>query len=401
MRKNLTNVRGFRVWGAHIGIKSKRRDLALIVSQEPASAAGVFTKNKVIAAPVKVTKDNIRDGTAQAIVITSGNANACTGKKGLYAAETVAATLSNELKIPKESVLVSATGVIGEPYPIDKVIKGIKKHVRNLSKRNIAGTMTANAIMTTDTFQKETYLSFRLGKTKVNMAGIAKGAGMIHPDMATMLAFIVCDAEIDPSLLQESLNCAVDKTFNMISIDGDTSTNDMVLVLSNGLAGNKRIKEKNQDYKKFSYNLKLLCRILAKSIVSDGEGATKFIEYKVVNAASQRDAIKIVRTISNSNLIRTALFGRDPNWGRIIAAVGRAGVDVDPDKIDISIGSKRLILVAKDGGVVEFNKRQLKQMLKSSRLKVQVDLNGGQASAMGWGTDLSYEYIRINAEYTT
>jgi glutamate N-acetyltransferase/amino-acid N-acetyltransferase len=361
----------------------------------------VFTKNKVIAAPVKVTKDHIQDGTAQAIVITSGNANACTGKKGLYAAETVAATLSNELNIQKESVLVSATGIIGEPYPIDKVIKGIKKHVRNLSKRNIAGTMTANAIMTTDTFQKETYISFRLGKTIVNMAGIAKGAGMIHPDMATMLAFIVCDAEIEPGLLQESLNCAVDKTFNMISIDGDTSTNDMVLVLSNGLAGNKRIKEKNQDYQKFSYNLKLLCRILAKSIVSDGEGATKFIEYKVINAASQRDAIKIVRTISNSNLIRTALFGRDPNWGRIIAAVGRAGVEVNPDMIDISLGSKKMVLVAQDGCVVEFNRRQLKQMLKSSRIRVLVDLKDGHASAIGWGTDLSYEYIRINAEYTT
>jgi glutamate N-acetyltransferase/amino-acid N-acetyltransferase len=401
VQKNISAVKGFKVWGAHIGIKSKRRDLALIVSQTPASAAGVFTQNKIIAAPVLVTKKHIKDGKAQAIVVTSGNANACTGEAGLLAAEKMAKTLADELKIEPEDVIVSSTGVIGEPYPIDKVVNGIKKNVQNLSSRQIAGAMAANAIITTDTFQKDAYLSFRLGKTKINLAGIAKGAGMIHPNMATMLAFITCDANIEPSLLDHALRCAVNKSFNMISVDGDTSTNDMVVILSNGHAGNKRIVEKDKNYRIFANKLKVLCRVLAKAIISDGEGATKFVEYKVKNAKNAKDAKQIVRTISNSNLVRTALFGRDPNWGRIIAAVGRAGVEIEPDNIDIYIGSRKIIKVAESGNFVEFNKKQLKLMLKSSRINVIVDLNDGDAQAVGWGTDFSYDYVRINAEYTT
>jgi glutamate N-acetyltransferase/amino-acid N-acetyltransferase len=305
------------------------------------------------------------------------------------------------MSIPVEHVIVSATGVIGEPFPIDKVVRGIKNNVRHLSRRHVAGAMVANAIMTTDTFQKEDFISFPMSRTQVNMAGIAKGAGMIHPDMATMLGFIVSDADIRPNLLQEALNCAVSKTFNMISVDGDTSTNDMVVVLSNGMAGNRRIEEKGHDYHRFAGKLEKLCRNLAKSIVSDGEGATKFVEYRVVNAPSDEEARAVLRTVSNSNLVRTALFGRDPNWGRILAAVGRSDADVDPDRIDVHMGAKKLVQVARGGACVGFNRTQLKQMMKSARIRILIDLNNGDGEAMGWGSDFSYEYVRINAEYTT
>jgi glutamate N-acetyltransferase/amino-acid N-acetyltransferase len=373
----------------------------LIVSQTPASAAGVFTQNQIVAAPIIISKKHIENGIAQAIVATSGNANACTGEEGLKAAEAMANIMADELEILNENVIVASTGIIGETYPIDKVVKGIKKNIRNLSNRQIAGAMAANAIMTTDTFQKDAYITFRLGKSKINLAGIAKGAGMIHPNMATMLAFFACDADIEPELLNQALRCAVAKSFNMISVDGDTSTNDMVVILSNGQAGNKRIVDKDENYRKFKNKLKILCRVLAKAIISDGEGATKFIEYRVKNSKTVRDAKRIVRTISNSNLVKTALFGRDPNWGRIIAAVGCAGVDINPYNIDIYIGSRKIVKVAESGNFIDFNKKQLKLMLKSSRIKIIVDLNDGDAQAVGWGCDLSYNYIRINSEYTT
>jgi glutamate N-acetyltransferase/amino-acid N-acetyltransferase len=309
--------------------------------------------------------------------------------------------LADSLGIDKEDVLVAATGVIGEKFPIKKVVKGIKYNVQHLSKRRISGAMAANAIMTTDTFQKEAFTSFKLGKKQVSIGGIAKGSGMIHPDMATMLAFIVSDAAIEPDLLQDALSCAIKDSFNMISVDGDTSTSDMVLVLSNGFAENKRIIKKGREYEKFKKYLSNICKILAKSIVSDGEGATKFIEYRVVNAAFKEDARKIIRTVSDSNLVKTAVFGRDPNWGRIIAAMGRSGVDLNPDKINIFIGSKKILQVARNGAVVDFNRTKLKQMMKSSRIRIIMDLGQGDKECIGWGTDFSYDYVRINAEYTT
>jgi glutamate N-acetyltransferase/amino-acid N-acetyltransferase len=224
---------------------------------------------------------------------------------------------------------------------------------------------------------------------------------MIHPDMATMMAFLACDADIEPELLREALVDATERSFNRISVDGDTSTNDMVVILCNGLAGNRRIDDRGHDYQKFARNLERICVNLAKAIVSDGEGTTKFVEYRVVNAGSVEDARNVLRTVSNSNLVRTALFGRDPNWGRILAAVGRSGVDIDPERVDISIGSKKYIPVARGGRFVEFNRKQLKQMMKSARLKILIDLHMGDGWAVGWGSDFSYEYVRINAEYTT
>jgi len=402
MQKNITDVRGFKVRGCHIGIKSKRRDLALIFSEVPASAAAVYTQNKVQAHPIILTKRHLKNGRAQAIIVTSGNANACNGPEGMEGAEKCAETLANELNIPVNDVIVAATGVIGEPFPTDKVLEGIKNNVSVLSDRKIAGDMAANAIMTTDTFQKQGFLSFKIGNKKVNMAGIAKGSGMIHPNMATMLGFIISDVNIEPNLLQEALSESVKRTFNMISVDGDASTNDMVSVLCNGLSENKRITKKDKDYEIFKNKLEDLCRHLAKAIISDGEGATKFIEYKVVGAKSEEEAMKVARTISNSNLVRTALYGRDPNWGRIIAAAGRSGVDIDPKKIDIYLGSsKKTMKVAENGGKVEFNRKRLKLRLKSSQIRVKVDLNQGEHEATAWGCDFSYEYIRINAEYHT
>jgi glutamate N-acetyltransferase/amino-acid N-acetyltransferase len=401
VNRNITDVRGIRARGAHIGIKSKRRDLALIVSDVPASAAGVYTRNKVVAAPVTLTRKHLEDGRAQAIIVTSGNANACTGKAGKESSEEVAEVLASELSIRKEDVVFAATGVIGVPYPVEKVVEGIKKNVHHLSRRRVSGIMAANAIMTTDTFQKEGYVSFKLGKENVNMAGIAKGAGMIHPDMATMLSFIVSDVDIESGLLNEALNYCVDRTFNMITVDGDTSTNDMVVILANGMAQNRSITDKGDDFHRFREKLQHLCEYLAKSIVSDGEGATKFIEYKVVNARSEEEARRVVRTVSDSNLVKTAIFGRDPNWGRVLAAVGRSGVDIDPERVDIFLGSKKYIQVARNGGFQEFNKGQLRRMLKSSSIKILIDLHQGMAVSIGWGTDFSYEYVRINAEYTT
>jgi len=402
MQKNITDVTGIKVRGCHIGIKSKRRDLALIVSEVPASAAAVYTKNKIQAHPILLTKKHLRNGIAQAILVTSGNANACNGEEGMKGAIQSAEVLAEELGIPTDDVIVAATGVIGEPFPTDKVIDGIRKNVNVLSDRNIAGDMAANAIMTTDTFQKEGFLSFKLGNSKVNMAGIAKGSGMIHPDMATMLCFIVTDADIDPTLLKEALSESVKRTFNMITVDGDMSTNDMVSVIANGLAKNKCITKKDENYDVFRSKLEEMCKYLAKAIVSDGEGATKFIEYQVVNAKSEEDARQVARTIANSNLVRTALFGRDPNWGRIIAAVGRSGVEIDPDKIDIHLGSsKKKTKVAENGNALDFDRKRVKLMLKSSQLKVLVNLNQGDQVATAWGCDFSYEYVRINAEYHT
>lgn len=402
MQKNITDVTGFKVRGCHIGIKSKRRDLALIFSEVSASAAAVYTQNKIQAHPIKLTKKHLENKTAQAIIVTSGNANACNGPEGMQGAKKAAIVLANELDISVDDVIVAATGVIGEPFPTDKVVKGIRKNVSVLSDRKVAGDMAANAIMTTDTFQKEGFISFKLGEKKVNMAGIAKGSGMIHPNMATMLCFIVSDVNIDPDLLQDALSESVKRTFNMITVDGDMSTNDMVSVMANGLAENKRITEKDKDYELFQQKLEDLLRHLAKAIVSDGEGATKFVEYKVTNARSEEEGRKVAKTIANSNLVRTALFGRDPNWGRIIAAVGMSGVDIDPDKIDIYLGSsKTMMKVAENGNRLDFDRKRIKLMLKSSQLRVLVNLNQGEKEATAWGCDFSYEYVRINAEYHT
>lgn len=403
MLHNITHVRGFTCWGSHMGIKSKRRDLALIYSETPASAAAVFTKNIVCAEPIKLSREHIKDGIAQAFVINSGNANACTGVEGWNGAVKMAETTAKELKIPKESVIVASTGIIGEPFPTEKVLKGIKESVKKLSNREMAGSLTANAILTTDTFAKEGFTTFKVDGIDINMGGIAKGSGMIHPNMGTMLGFIVCDISISPTLLDEALRVAVDKSFNMITVDGDTSTNDMVSIMCNGLAGNEQINEKDANYDLFLSNLESLCTHLAKLIISDGEGSTKLVEYRVKGAANYVDARQVVRTISNSNLVKTAIFGSDPNWGRIIAAAGRSGVNFDPEKINLYMGIdiNKMTQVLREGQPIDGIRDKLKKTMQSSTIIILVDLCEGEFEAIGWGSDFSYEYVRINAEYTT
>jgi len=403
MIKNITNVRGFTCWGAHTGVKSMRRDLAIIFSEKPASAAGVFTQNKVVAAPVTVSKKHIADGKAQAIVINAGNANAVTGQQGMEGAYAMAESLAEELNIDKELVLVASTGLIGEKFPTKEIVEGIRENVKNLTNRSNAGAFTANAILTTDTFAKEGFVEFEIDGREINLAGIAKGSGMIHPNMATMLGFMVADVAIEAKLLQELVKEAVDKSFNMITVDGDTSTNDMVLVLANGMAQNDIItSKKDEGFAIFKKNLEEMMIHLAQQIVSDGEGASKFIEYELVNAPTEKYARTMIREISNSSLVKTAMFGRDPNWGRIICAGGNAGLPFEYEKADLYIGSdKEIIKVLEKGSPIDFDKNYIKKLLKESHIHILLDLNCGKETAKGWGTDLTTDYVLFNSVYTT
>jgi len=401
--RNITNVKGIKCWGAHTGIKSLRRDLAIIYSEKPCSASATFTQNDVAAAPIILSKRHIKNNIAQAIVINAGNANAGTGKDGYKGAQAMAETLAKELKIDKELVLVASTGVIGQPFPTDEIVDGIKVNARKLSKSRKAGTLVANAILTTDTFAKEGHTQFSIGNKEINIAGVAKGSGMIHPNMATMLAFILTDVAIDKKLLDKTVKNLVKKTFNMITVDGDTSTNDMVAVLANGMAGNKTITSQNDPgFNDFKDHLGQVLVHLAQLIVSDGEGASKFIEYKVTKAKNETIARKLVRSISDSLLVKTAMFGRDPNWGRIVAAAGNAGVNFDINKVDLYIGdSKVLEQVLEKGTPLEFNKNHLKKLLRESHIRILIRVNTGKAEATGWGTDISTDYVLFNSVYTT
>jgi len=403
MIRNLTNVRGIKCWGAHIGIKSMRRDLAIIFSEVPASAAATFTQNKVVAEPVKVSRRNIQDGRAQVIVCNAGNANACTGEQGREGAEAMVKATAEALSIDPGLVIVASTGLIGEPFPTEDVVNGIKTNVEKLSDDPKAGSFAANAILTTDTFAKEGFVDFELDGETINIAGIAKGSGMIHPNMATMLAFIVTDAAIAPPLLQQATKECVDRTFNMITVDGDTSTNDMVVVLANGLAGNDPIASTDDpNYDLFRRKLEEMMTHLAKFIVSDGEGSSKFIEYRVSDAPDESTARKLVRAISGSSLVKTAMFGRDPNWGRIICAGGNAGVPFDYESVDLFLGSEAgMIQVLEKGRPLEFDRNAMKRLLRESHLHVHLNMNGGGAESVGWGTDLTTDYVMFNSVYTT
>jgi len=402
MQPNLTDVRGIRAWGAYSGVKSKRRDLALIYSEEPAAAAAVFTRNVVVAEPIKLARRSIADGRAQLLVINSGNANACTGEQGRRGAEAMIEAAAEALDLDPSLVIVASTGIIGRTFPTEDIVESIHTSAPKLSNLRLAGSLAANAILTTDTFAKASYSTFDIGGIECRMGGIAKGSGMIHPDMGTMLAFVVSDAAIAPPLLDEALHEAVDESFNMITVDGDTSTNDMVCVLANGLAENPLIERRGPDYDCFRRELGKHCIELARQIVADGEGATKQIQYTVEGAPNDEAARRIARTVSDSNLVKTAFFGRDPNWGRIVAAAGRAGVDFDPEKLDLYLGtSKRMHQLLAGGQPVEVERRRIKSMMRAAFLYVLLDLNQGEGKATAWGTDFSYEYVRINAEYST
>ncbi len=403
MIKNITNVRGISCWGAHTGVKSMRRDLAIIYSSVPATAAAVFTKNEVVAEPIKVSKKHIADGKAQAIVVNAGNANACTGKQGLEGAEAMTQALAEELQIDKEMVIVASTGVIGEPFPTEDIVNGIRENVKKLSSKSNAGSLVANAILTTDTFPKEGFVEFEVDGYEVNMGGVAKGSGMIHPNMGTMLAFVVTDVAIEHRLLKRMVKDSVDKSFNMITVDGDTSTNDMVVVLANGKAKNEPLKSKqDKGYQAFKEHLDEMMVHLAKLIVSDGEGSSKFVEYQVKRAPSIEVARKLIREISDSTLVKAAIFGRDPNWGRIICAAGNAGVPFDYENADLFLGDeKRQLQVLEKGVPKEYDRNYMKKLLRESHIHVTLDLHNGRAEAMGWGSDLTVDYVLFNSVYTT
>jgi glutamate N-acetyltransferase/amino-acid N-acetyltransferase len=401
--QNITNVRGIKCWGLHSGVKSMRRDLGFIYSEVPASVAATFTKNEVVAEPIKLCRELIKGGKAQAIVINAGNANACTGEQGMAGAKAMVKTMSEELKIPEELVLVASTGLIGEPFPTESIVKGIREGVLKLSNKTSAGSFLANAILTTDTFAKEGFAQFDIGDTTINMGGVAKGSGMIHPNMGTMLSFIATDIAIEPELLQQTVQECVDASFNMITVDGDSSTNDMCAVMANGMAENEMISsKKDPGYADFKKTLQELMIHLAKLIVSDGEGASKFIEYKVSHARSIEEARKLVRSISNSNLVKTAMYGRDPNWGRILAAAGNAGVPFDYTLADLYLGTiDSNVKVLEKGTPQDYDTYFMKKVLRESHITVHLDLGVGEAEAMGWGADLSTDYVVFNSVYTT
>lgn len=403
MIKNITNVRGIKCWGAHTGVKSMKRDLAIIYSEVPAAAAGTLTQNKVRAEPIKITEKNLENNRAQVIICNAGNANACTGDQGREGAEAMVRTTAEALGIPEEDVIVASTGIIGVEFPTEDVVEGLKVNIPKLSGEIKAGSFVANAILTTDTFAKEGFIEFEYEGVKINMGGVAKGSGMIHPNMATMLAFVVTDFNIDEKLLQEAVSYCVDRSFNMITVDGDTSTNDMVAVMANGLAGNRKVNSKDDPgYEIFLEKLLEILTHLAKLIVSDGEGASKFIEYRVTNARTEAIARTLIRAISDSTLVKTAMFGRDPNWGRIVAAAGNAGVSFNYKKVNLFIGDQNhLVQVLDKGNPVDFEKSYMKKLLRESHIRVKLELNTGDEEGIGWGSDLTTDYVMFNSVYTT
>ena len=396
VKEGITYPKGIKAAGVKCGIRFNKKDLALIYSEKAADAWGTFTTNKFKAAPLVVTEKNLSlsGGKLQAVLINSGVANACTGEKGLKDAWEMVNYVSKGLKIDKEYVAVTSTGKIGEFLPMKKIEDGLKEAISKLSISG--GTEAADAILTTDTKKKEIAVSFKLGEQEVKIGGMAKGSGMIHPNMATMLGFITSDISIKGKLIQEALQQVVEKSFNMISVDGDTSTNDMVLLMANGLAKNKLIHKKDTSYYKFLNILQYVAEYLAKCIVKDGEGATKMIEVKVQNAVSFGEAKKVAKAVINSPLVKTAVFGKDPNWGRILAAVGYSGAEIIPDKVDLYLKEK----IVEDGQPLKFSRQALHEYLKlSDEIKILVDLKMGKESATAWGCDLTYDYVKINTKY--
>ncbi len=403
MNKNITDVKGFTCWGAHTGIKSMKRDLAIIFSEVPCVAAATYTLNKVVAEPLKLTKKHLKNGRAQVLICNAGNANACTGKQGMRGAVAMAKTASSLLGIPQEDVIIASTGLIGEPFPTEDIIGGIRENIPKLTSRGEAGSFVANAILTTDTFAKEGFVNLTLDNKDVSMAGISKGSGMIHPNMGTMLAFIVSDVNINAALLDRTVKECVNNSFNLITIDGDTSTNDMVAVMCNGLAGNDEIdSESHPSYAPFKEKLMELMLHLAKLIVSDGEGASKFIQYTVKNAKNEKVARKIIRAVSSSILVKTAMFGRDPNWGRIVCACGNAGVHFNYKKTDLYIGDmSNQVQVLEKGQPQPYDRNFIKKLLREAHIHVILDLNSGKEKVVGFGSDMTTDYVLFNSVYTT
>ncbi|MBQ9680236.1 MAG: bifunctional glutamate N-acetyltransferase/amino-acid acetyltransferase ArgJ [Ruminococcus sp.] len=397
----VTAAQGFKASGIHCGIRrnTSKNDLSLIVSETPASAAAVYTTNLVKGAPLTVTKAHIADGKAQAIICNSGNANTCNAD-GIEIAEGMAALVSDKLGIDASDVVVASTGVIGQPLSLEPIRNGMDELVAGLS--GDGSHEAALGIMTTDTIAKEVAVEFECGGKTCRIGGIAKGSGMIHPNMATMLVFITTDAAISPELLQKALSGDIQNTFNMISIDGDTSTNDMVTVLANGMAGNAGIAAEGEDFNIFMQALNTVTVALCRMIAGDGEGATKLLECKVSGAKTLTIAKTVAKSVICSSLLKAAMFGADANWGRVLCAIGYSGAPVDVDKIDVSFKSdKGEILVCKDGAGVAFSEEIAKVILLEKEIEILVALNDGEYSSTAWGCDLTYDYVKINGDYRT
>ena len=394
-------AKGFTANGIHCGIRKNRtkRDLALIYSEKKAAAAAVYTTNLVKGAPLIVTKEHLSDGTAQAIICNSGNANTCNAN-GIQIAQEMSQLLGQALAISPEDVVVASTGVIGQPMEITPIAAGIPSLIAGLTESG--SDRAAEGIMTTDTVKKEVAVEFTLGGKTCRIGGIAKGSGMIHPNMATMLVFITTDAAISPRLLQKALSSDIAETFNMVSVDGDTFTNDMVTVLANGMAGNPEITQENEDFNLFMKALNTVTVHLCRCIAGDGEGATKLLECQVTGANNSDTAKKVAKSVICSSLLKAAMFGADANWGRVLCAIGYSGAQVDVNKIDVAFQSKAgTIAVCKNGAGLAFSEELAKTILLEKEITILVELNSGDAGSTAWGCDLTYDYVKINGDYRT
>jgi len=397
----VTAPKGYKAAGIYAGIKRKRKDMALVYSVVPAKGAGTFTTNVVKAAPVlwdiKITKES---EFVQAVVINSGVANACTGDEGIKNNLLMAKAVAENLNIPAEAVYTASTGVIGKQLPIDIIVNGVPKLIGELDDTLAAGTLAAESIMTTDTYVKECAVAFNIGGQEVTIGGMAKGSGMIHPNMATMIGVLTTDVAISKEMLQEALSEDIKHTFNMISVDRDTSTNDSVFLLANGLAKNATITEKNEDYYTFCKALNMVTTKLSKMLAADGEGASKLLEATVKGTITWEDAASLSKAIISSNLVKTAIFGNDANWGRFFMAMGNAGVMFDPYKVDLIIESEKGSLkLVKNGVSTGYSEETATDILSAKEVKVLADLKLGTAQATAWGCDFTYDYVKINADY--
>ncbi len=401
-RGGVTAAKGFTASGVHAGIRKnqEKKDLALVWSEVPCNAAAVYTTNVVKGQPLIVTREHLADGTAQAIIVNSGNANTCTGEAGIVAARRMTELVAEHLPVKAKDVVVASTGVIGQPLDVTVIEKAMDKLVAGLSK---AGDIDAReAIMTTDTVKKEVAVQIELSGVTVTIGAMAKGSGMIHPNMATMLSFITTDCAISTEMLQNALSASVKKTYNRVSVDGDTSTNDMVVILANGMAGNPRIESDSADFREFEEALNWLNTQLARMIARDGEGATKLIECTVEGAADEEKAEQLAKGVICSSLVKTAMFGADANWGRILCALGYTRHDFDPEKVDVAFESPAgYIEVCKGGAPLNFSEEKAKKILSYQEVAILINMNEGDAQATAWGCDLSYEYVRINGDYRT
>ena len=400
----VTAAKGFFAAGLEVGIKAGhtgKKDMAMVYSDVPCKVAGTFTSNVVKAAPVKYDQ-NVVDNSpfVQAVVVNSGVANACTGKEGMDNCEALAKKAGEQLNIPQESVLIGSTGVIGAQLPMDKMLHGVELLTKELGSEKKYGTLAAEAIMTTDTVSKEIAYETEIGGKTVTIGGMCKGSGMIHPNMCTMLGFVTTDAKISKKMLQEALSEDVKDTYNMVSVDGDTSTNDTVLLLANGLAENPEITEKGEDYETFKAALNYINTTLAKKIAGDGEGATALFEVKIIGAESKEQAVTLSKSVVTSSLTKAAIYGHDANWGRILCAMGYSGAKFDPEKVDLFFESKAgKIQIIENGVAVDYSEEEATKILSEEAVTAIADVKMGDATATAWGCDLTYDYIKINADY--